>query len=87
MCRTVEDMHISDAPSRQELDGAGCGSRSSCQKQVFLSQDAMLSLVVLNSGCMVLLKTYKLQIILLIKFNNSLVAPYTPELRLDLLKI
>ena len=29
-----EDMHVSDAPSGQELDGAGCGSRSSCQKQV-----------------------------------------------------
>ena len=34
MCETLEDMHISDAPSGQELDGAGCGSRSSCQKQV-----------------------------------------------------
>ena len=32
MSRTLED--ISDAPSGQELDGAGCGSRSSCQKQV-----------------------------------------------------
>ena len=32
MSSQLED--ISDAPSGQELDGAGCGSRSSCQKQV-----------------------------------------------------
>ena len=30
--------------------------RSSCQKEVFLSQDVTLSLVVLSAGCMVLLK-------------------------------
>ena len=41
------------------------------------SQDTMLSLVVFSAGCMVLLKIHQLHIILLIKFNKSLVAPYS----------
>ena len=33
-CRTLEDMHISDAPSSNRAGWQGRGSRSSCQKQV-----------------------------------------------------
>ena len=50
MCRTLEGMHVSDAPSGQELDGARCGSQSSCQKQVFLVAGYYIVFTSLSAG-------------------------------------
>ena len=69
MCGTllVEDMHVSVLVEQALHDSDGVGLVARATSRYFCRNDAMMSLVVLSARCMVLLKIYKLQIILLIK--------------------